>query len=528
LNVYKTWIDSVSYKDSFFVYLKNYPLPEKSDIFNIHPSHPFRKIDELWLAFIGENLSDKSTISNIIPKIIKRNKNKAAHSLGIKFWSEIRTILDFDEKNICQLSSFNECVDFYTHHFYTLDSAIRKLYAEFLNQKELIEPIQEFYKNLSVLFLDKWFRFIGEYHSNQTGKISEILNENSTKTAIVVGDGVSLEFSKDIISKISNKDFKVSENYLFAGYPSETMHNMSRLYVDSGKVMSKKVDRENYLRESNPDKQIDFIDLEGVNELTDKSHYLICSYKDPDKLGETYQQKALRYFDKVAEIFALKIQQLLLNGYKQVYLVTDHGYTLTGILENSDKIEVNFTGKINKSERYILSSSKQIIDADLLIEKELALDDYKYGYFAKRLGPFKTPGVYGFSHGGLSPQELIIPCLKWTNITVDDDLLKVSIINKAELSDVTGNLFAIKLEGSSASTSLFSSGRKIILLFFANDKKFNESDIFIIGKGEKLIKEYQFDKHTAIEVKVLDATSKEQLDKVSIKQNIARDLGGLL
>ena len=528
LDVYKSWLDSVSYKASFLSYLKKYPTPEKSDIYDIHPSHPFKKIDELWLADIGRNISDKTYIGNVIPNINQRNSNKAARGLGITFWSHIKVLIEFDEKNISQLSSFQECVDFYTHHFYKLDAAIRKLYAEFLTQKELIEPIQEYYKNLSVLFLYKWFKYVGEYQSNQTGKIAEILNENNTKTAIVVGDGVSLEFSKDIISKISNRDYKLTEEYLFAGLPSETVHNMSKLYVGTGEVLPTKLARENYLKESNTDKQIEFIDLENVNELTDTAQYLICSYKDPDKLGETYQQKALRYFDQVAVTYAEKIQQLLQNGYKQVYLVTDHGYTLTGILENSDKIEVTFSGKTYKSERFILSSSKQAIDTDLLVEKELKIDHYNYCYFAKRLGPFRTPGVYGFSHGGLSPQETIVPYLKWTNEDNSEDLLQVSIINKKELNEVTGDLFAIRLNGSTSSTSLFSTGRKIILLFFANGEKYNESDIITITKDVELKKEYQFGKHTDIEVKVLDATSKEQLDKVTIKQSTARDLGGLL
>ncbi|NJX17467.1 hypothetical protein HC176_18515, partial [Tamlana crocina] len=108
-------------------------------------------------------------------------------------------------------------------------------------------------------------------------------------------------------------------------------------YVDTGDVLPTKQDRENYLQKRNSDKDIGFIDLERVTELTDKPQYLICSHKDPDKLGETYQQSALKYFDKVALLYAEKIAQLLKNGYQNVYLVTDHGFVLTGVLTNSDK-----------------------------------------------------------------------------------------------------------------------------------------------------------------------------------------------
>ncbi len=527
LEVYNNWLDSISYRDSLIVYLKKYTLTEITDIYKVHPLHPFRKIDELWLEDIGKRMTDKSFLNNILPKITLRNSGKAARRLEIGFWSYVKVLLEFDEKNISQLNSFQECVDFYINHFYKLDSAIRKLYAEFITRKELIEPIQQFYKNLSTLFLDKWFKHIGEYRSNQTGKIAEILNENTSKTAIVVGDGVSLEFSKDIIKNIPKRDYKLTDAYLFADLPTETAHNMSKLYVQTGKVMTTKIDREEYLLKSNPDKDIEFIDLENVNELTDKAHFLICSYKDPDKLGETFQQKALKYFDKVAETYSAKIQQLLQNGYRNVYLITDHGYTLTGLLENSDKIEVSLKGKHYKTERYVLAEDKQSFDSDLLIERKMQVDGYNYGYFAKRIGPFKTPGVYGYSHGGLTPQETIIPYLKWSQMDDVEDLLKISVANKKELSDVTGNLFVIKLKGTSNSSGLFSSGRKIILMFFAQDKKYNESDIITVAKDEEVKKEYQFGQHDHIEVKVLDAVTKEILDGATIKQSKARDLGGL-
>lgn len=528
LEVYENWLDSNTYKKSFNPYSKKYKLAKKSEVFNIHPSHPFVKIDEQWLEQLGVNISNKEYVSNFLPKINQRISDRTAKSLKINFWVHVKTLLEFDEKNISQLASFDECVAFYTNHFYKLDSAIRKLYAQFLTNKKLIEPLQTYYKNLTVIFLDKWFRYIDDYQSNQTGKIQEILESNKEKTAIVVGDGVSYEFAKDIISKVS-KDYTLekSDNYVFAGLPSETEHNMSQLYVDTGEVLKTKSDREKYLVARNPELQIGFIDLENVSELTNKEHYLICSHKDPDKLGETYQQKALKYFDEVAKLYADKIEQLLHNGYKNVFLVTDHGFVLTGLLEHADKIEVSFKGKVHKSERYIRTDIEQNIDAHLLMEREIQYGDANYCYFAKRLGPFKTPGVYGFSHGGLSPQETIIPFLKWSVGSNKADGLLVSITNKSDLKDVTGDIYAIKLMAESNTDDLFHSERKIILMFFVGNEKINESEIITIEKNYQLKKEYRFDTHSEIEVIIIDALTKEQFDKITIKKSNARDLGGL-
>lgn len=528
LNVYKSWLDSLSYQDSFSKYLDKFKIGQKANPFEIHLSHPFAKIDELWLKDIGAQLNDNAFISTTLPKINQRSADKIANRMGITFWKDVKTILEFDEKNINQISAFSEAVDFYTKHFYKLDSAIRKLYSTFLTQKEIIEPWQAYYKNLATIFLDKWFKFIDDYRSNQTGRIQSIIDENQDKTAIIVGDGVSWEFAQDIIKEIGQSDYELTIDRILAGLPSETEHNMSQLYVDSGEVLPTKKAREEYLSKKNTEKEIEFIDLENVNETTDMSHYLICSYKDPDKLGETYQQKALKYFDQVASTYATKIKQLMQNGYKHVYLVTDHGYTLTGILENSDKIEVSFNGNIDKNERFIRSKAQQSIEKNLLIEKQLIYNEFEYCYFAKRLGPFKTPGVYGFSHGGLTPQETIIPFFKWTNIESGTDLLKVTISNKTELSDITGNLYAIKLKGASSSDGLFSSARKVVLMFFSKGKEINKSNIITLNKGEEIKIDYEFDTYSEIEVRVLDAESKEQLDKATVSQSSARDLGGLL
>ena len=102
------------------------------------------------------------------------------------------------------------------------------------------------------------------------------------------------------------------------------------------------------------------------------------------------------------------------------------------------------------------------------------------------------------------------------------------IANKTDLSDVTGDLFSIVLKATSAASGLFSSERKVMILFFANNKNINESDIITIEKDSQLKKEFRFGSNTAIEVKIVDAVTKEQLDKVIVKQNKVRDLGGLL
>ena len=133
-------------------YISNYSLPAALDFWNVSIDHPFRQVDEKWLVEIGNNLSDKTGIPQTLAKLRQRNQSKQAQALDIFFWGDVIVLLDFDPQDITYLSSFSECVEFYKKHFYKLDTAIRHLYAEFLNKRELLEPFQQLYTEYISIF----------------------------------------------------------------------------------------------------------------------------------------------------------------------------------------------------------------------------------------------------------------------------------------------------------------------------------------------------------------------------------------
>lgn len=527
-SVYKNWLDSVSYRDSFNEYLDSYTLSSELDIWNVSIHHPFRQVDERWLAEIGGNLLDKAFIPNILAKLRQRNQSRQAQALGILFWNDVIALLEFDPKDITYLSSFSECVEFYKKHFIKLDTAIRNLYTEFLNKKELLEPFQQLYKEYVSVFLDKWFEHWSGYKENQTGTLQRIIDSaGSLKTAVIVGDGVAYEIAELVANKVKGS-VNLKRDSILADIPSETENNMSRIYMGNGVTEAVQSSREKYLAAQNPDVTIDFIRLDEVNEEARAGQFLICTYKDIDDMGEKLQQKALKYIPETIEFFAEKISLLLDSGYGKVYLITDHGFVLTGLLSEADKISISPKGEFYKAERYIRTESKQTDLTLTLIEAEKRYKQFGYLYFAKNINPFKTPGLYGFSHGGVSPQELVTPCFCWERSGVSIGALPVSIENKEELKDVTGELFSIKIQADKVVGDLFSMERRVYLIFFANKTQVNKSDVFNIQQNERITKEYTFDGYPEIEVHLLDAGTKQQLDRAVVKQNKDRDLGGLL
>jgi len=525
--VYFSWLDSISYKSTLSDYLSNYKIPTGLDIWQVSRSHPFQVIDEQWMKEIGVQLSTNDLAPEYLEKIKQRSQSAQAQSMGICFWQDIKVLLEFEEKSIAHLSSLKECITFYTKHFCALDTAIRILYTEFLNRKKLLEPFQEYYKDLLTLFLDKWFKYFSHYQQNQTGTLQRLIDENSCKTAIIVGDGVAYDVAMNVAQKVSRK-LKVTNNIILADIPSETENNMSQIYIANGSVEKVQSKREKYLVDQNPDKAIGFVKLDDVSEETFPHQYLICTHKDIDDIGEKLQHKALKYFSESIEFFAEKIEYLIRNGYQKVYLISDHGFVLSGILNEADKITVDFSGKTHKLERYVRSVEKQQDETEFLLGFEKKHEDYSYVYFSTTLNPFKTPGSYGFSHGGLSPQELITPYLCWEQDDYGAASLQIQIGNKADLQNVTGDLYQIKLQAAQGEDDIFTMERKVYLVFFSEEKLVSKSDIMTIKKNEKVSKEYSFDGLTEIEVQLLDEQTKEQLDKVRIKQNKDRDLSGLL
>ena len=527
-SVYKGWLDSVSCRGSFNGYLGSYKLSSNLDVWNVSIHHPFRQVDELWLAEIGATISDKATMPSTIATLRQRDQSRQALALGICFWSDVIALLEFDPKDISYLSSFSECVEFYKKHLCKLDTAIRNLYAEFLNRKELLEPFQELYKEHVSIFLDKWFKHWNGYKETQTGTLQRIIDDaGGLKTAVIVGDGVAYEIAELVSAKVKGTA-NLKKDSILADIPSETENNMSRIYMANGVTEAVQRNREKYLAAQNPDVSIDFIRLDEVTEEARPGQVLICTYRDIDDMGEKLQQKALKYFPETIDFFAERISLLLVSGYAKVYLITDHGFVLTGLLSDADKISVSPKGDFDKAERYVRTETMQADLTPGLIEAEKSYKQFDYLYFAKNINPFKTPGLYGFSHGGVSPQELVTPYFCWERSGASAASLSASIENKGDLKDVTGELFSLKIQADKGAGDLFSMDRKVYLVFFANKTQVNKSDVFTIQRNERVTKEYTFDGHSELEVHLLDAATRQQLDRAVVKQNKDRDLGGLL
>jgi len=135
-------------------------------------------------------------------------------------------------------------------------------------------------------------------------------------------------------------------------------------------------------------------------------------------------------------------------GYSQVHLVADHGFVLTGLLDEADKIEPRTKGKTDIKERFLRTVEKQ--DNKDYLEFKEPYEEYNFVYTSKSHRPFKSKGTYGYSHGGFTPQEIILPKFIFSKLKDQVSSLDVKITNKEELKEVTGNIFVVKIQAASA------------------------------------------------------------------------------
>ena len=66
------------------------------------------------------------------------------------------------------------------------------------------------------------------------------------------------------------------------------------------------------------------------------------------------------------------------------------------------------------------------------------------------------------------------------------------------------------------------------LLFLSSGKQVNKSDIISLKPEEVVKKEYSFDGRNELDAILIDAETKETIDRATIKQKTIRDTGGLL
>lgn len=518
LDVYYQWADSTEKAETLRSYVENHALSADIDSLKVHPNHPFLLLDQRVMRLLSDAMKLHNDTSGIVAFIKQRTKSKKAKAFKPQWLESVLLLGTFTVKGLGRITTYEEMATYYVQNFAKLDTAMRRIFVAWLNEQQTLRPLQEYYTILNKELLTCWYGLNDQYEPTQKGIIANAL-ANDTRTAVIVCDGLRLEIAEAIVNGITDKNVKKEKKTAFAALPSVTENGMSVLFGCTEPTMNAQV-RYNTLKSICNDVVI--MPLDMLNEGT-TAQRLVLLYGDIDQVGEKKQLNGLKDINNYEQELREKIMMLFRLGYQKVVLTTDHGFVLTGILDEADK-EPRPNGILQKiDERYVLTEDP--LPASNLIEKAGRYFDSNYQYYAKTDKPFATKGAYGYAHGGFTPQECIIPAYE-LNMESNDMALGVMISNKMELGVVTGNYFTVKLQAEGGESDLFRSERKIKLLLYAGNTAVIGNMIHSMKPGETINVEFEM-AHGIDKVVIVDKDTSAQIDSCAIKKSQSRDLDDL-
>ena len=519
LEVYYQWADSTEKIDTLRKYADNYALLADINPLKAHPNHPFAALDRQLMLMLSNAMKLHQDTTELTKFLKQRTQDRKAKAFKPQWLQSVWLLCTFKVEGLGSISSYQDIATYYRLHFAALDTAMRRIYTDWLNDPATLRPLQEHYTILNNELLTCWFEIKDNYISTQKDIVTNALSGDK-RTAVIVCDGLRLEIAEAVVKDITDKNVKIDRKTALSVLPSVTENGMSALYGCSEPTMNAQT-RFNTLKSIYDD-----VVIMPLNMLNDGiiAQRLVLNYGDIDEVGEKKQMGALKDITNYEPELREKIAHLFRLGYNKIVLTTDHGFVLTGILDEADK-ELRPEGNVQKiEERYVLT--EEPLNAANLIEKAGRYFNSNYQYYAKTDKPFKTTGRYGYSHGGFTPQECIIPAYE-LNIETNNMALGVMISNKKELQSVTGNYFTVKLLAEGCESDLFRNERKVKLLLYAGNKMVSGNQIYSMKPSETIHAEFEMtlgiDK-----VVLVDKETSVQIDSCSIIKSASRDLDDLL
>lgn len=510
LEIYDMWSKDTELIPALRSMINNWSVPPTATPTSAHNDHPFAEIDRKLLIIIGERLRNNATTVDLAETIRHRIGSRRASEFKAKWLSDLLALLEFDTTGLFRYDTLAKITEYYRTKFSMLDAAMRHLYVAWLAEPQLLRPLQELYESHLKSLLGIWFA-AGEdkYNSSQLGLIARVLGSHQ-KVAILVCDGLRLEIAEAIAACVP-KSIVIKRDVRNAKLPSVTENGMSALFGIDEAVNSTSARCDRLRQEIQDVEIINFIKL-GNNSSANK---LVVLYGDIDQVGEHKGLAGLRDINNYERELADAIDRLHRLGYADVFITADHGFVITGLLDEASKVAA--PNGVDVKERFFLTD--EIISQSNFIRREDNFPGSRYQYYAKTDRPFRTRGAYGYAHGGFTPQECLIPLYCFSTSSTSASV-EATIANKDSLSSVTGQFFTVKLKGNEAAI-----GSRLKVCLYSNGSLAASAIVKIDDSGNGSAEFESID--GILSVIVQDPVSGMQLDNAPVKKSTSRDLDDL-
>ena len=455
----------------------------------------------------------------------------------------------------------DELTESYTNGWWEIDAAYRN-YVQSSNSLVLaIDGLDEA-KEVITGFYTRFLRTLNRklatgLESNlslggpQTGFWDEYVEPND-ETAIIICDGLRYELACELVNKLDELDAELSLNGLSAALPSVTEVGMAAhlpgdlgLQIDDdglvvtvgGERMDIKSDRDAVL-ESEGFEVENFADTSStpVHELQSSDLPPRVVYSGViDKLGESLdsdEQALGKATDHIQDVERI-VRKLKSAGYSRFVITADHGFLYTERLPDDLKIRLSDDVDVLKR-RFAATRGIPPEDPSLITLvpddlRDLGIDSDGISLsFPRSVACFTAPGGnMRYFHGGISMQELIVPCVT-IEVERDDTPESQFDVDVSFPTAVTNNIVTVEIEPEGQMS--IASERTIILRATVDDREVcdpKEVSIQHGGTTERLrLKTGELEDESSVLFEALDGETREVIETQRSKLDIViRDDG---
>lgn len=420
--------------------------------------------------------------------------------------------------------NFKDFVDQYCRNDCLLDTEYRNFYYNYDELEDtddfetLCSLVENIYANRYLgEQLPKWSKAISEENALsvlplQRNFYDRYLRNVKERTLVIISDAMRYEVGRELFMKMKDdpKCMKESKLECMLGIlPSYTRLGMAALLPNREVVISDTYDvlvdgqpcqdlpqRETILKSVDKDACcVQFDELNALKGNVFKSfftgkHLIYVYHNQIDARGDkliTEHEVFNACCEAVDEIVSL-IQKIAGGGNTYRFIITaDHGFLYRREkLSESDKISSLKDNNAFKGRRYAVAEDALVDDGilNIALGKSLGNDDDRIISTPISHSVFKASGGMNFVHGGISPQEILIPVIdikmdRGRMETTTAQIALVSIVQK--ITNLITNMEFI--QSDAVSESVKATTYKMYFISEDNEKISNEN-VYIADKRE--------------------------------------------
>lgn len=439
----------------------------------------FEYFDKLTIKYIAENLnSEVANYERYLKYINIRLDNTLYRSKYFDYYKMLITVINLlkiKDELVIRDKSIDGIFKEYINIYYKID----RLYRDFIvsydsikgkSSNELFDKLErkisQFYEKD---YLEELLSVWADNFTTESGLplqkdfYNEYIKNSDTRVAVIISDGLRYEIGEEIAEKLKKEASakEINLKAMLTGLPSFTQVGMANLLPDNERVIDP-------LREIYTISGISTINTENREKILklscEESSAII--FKDFKNMSRNEQDEFIKgkkviyiYHDNIDGIgdagktedetfeacdMAIKdivgISKLLSSlGIVNIYITSDHGFLYERkVVEEYNKIE------LDKSEVKPVVIGRRYALYEKEIEQKgcitIKIDDY-FGVFPRKNQRIKASGNgLQFVHGGLSPQEMIVPVIQYRSGVHSKKAEKVRVRIKESTGKITSNL----------------------------------------------------------------------------------------